>query len=128
EEAVTNYRRSLEIRHELEQPHLAIEVQANLAQVLLLQGEMAEASVLIEKVLAYLEEGNMDGVLEPLRVFRACAMVMSQIGDDRAAGIVKQGLLLLHQQAYRIHDDAAETIFLASLYAQQLKSIQQERC
>lgn len=76
--------------------------------------------------MVYLDFENLEGTLEPLRVYKTCVQVLAALQDERMADILQRGILLLHQQAYRLHDDALEAVFLKSTHAEQLVEMQNQ--
>jgi len=53
DEAAAVYQQALALRRELDQPHLALELQAGLAQILLEQGHLPQAQVQVNQILDY---------------------------------------------------------------------------
>lgn len=122
--ATDAYRKALEIRRELDQPNLATEPQAGLASLAVATADPEQAKSHIDTILDYLETGDLDGTLEPLRVYVTCVQVLLALKDDRAAEVVERANLVLHRQAYRIHEQALESLFFTSVYATLIQELQ----
>lgn len=73
---IKGYRRALNIRRELGHANQAIEVSAGLAQVALMQGDLAQAFHIVENILSHLETESLNGTEEPLRVYLICYVVL----------------------------------------------------
>jgi predicted ATPase len=122
-QAADAYQKALDIRQKLGQDNLATEARAGLANALLYTEENGAAFSHVNAILGSLDNGELEGVLEPLRVYTKCAQVLNAFDDKRAADIVEKADLILHRQAYRINNEAREKKFLNSLYAKNIDAL-----
>jgi tetratricopeptide (TPR) repeat protein len=115
DEAATAYQQALDLRRELEQPHLATEPLAGLARISLAQGDLPQAQNHVEEILRHLETGALDGTDEPFRVYLTCYQVLHASGDPRAQEILTTVYNLLQEQAAKITDEELHRSFLESI-------------
>ena len=115
EEAVDAYRRALELRRAMGQPHLATEPLTGLARIAMTQGDPAQAHV--EEILSYLETGNLDGTHEPFRIYLTCFRVLRANQDPRAAEVLETAHSLLQERATNITDGELQRSFLENVTA-----------
>lgn len=107
-EAVDVYRQALDVRRQLGQPHLATEPRAGLAQLALIQGDLAQAQRYVDEILAHLETGSLDGTQEPFQIFLTCCDVLQascpggQGQDPRARELLELAHQRLHERAVTI--------------------------
>jgi predicted ATPase/class 3 adenylate cyclase len=107
------YRESLDIRRSLEQPHLAAEPLAGLAQVALARADLPTARARVDAILAHLDGGGtLEGAEEPLQVYLVCYRVLQAQADPRAAAVLKTAYDLLQAQAGQIGDERMRSRFL----------------
>jgi class 3 adenylate cyclase/tetratricopeptide (TPR) repeat protein len=111
-EAAEAYRDSLELRRTLQQPNLAAECLAGLADLTLAAGDTVQAGAHVAEILAQLEAGTLDGADEPFRVFLTCHRVLRAAADERAGTLLPRARAMLLERAARIGDEGARRVFL----------------
>ncbi len=92
DEAVTAYQHAITLRQELDQPHLATEPLASLAQVRLTQQNLPQAKALVEEILNHLDANTasngtgygLAGTDNPAQIHQICYRVLQANGDPRA--------------------------------------------
>jgi tetratricopeptide (TPR) repeat protein len=110
------YKESLDIRNALNQPNLAMEPLAGLAQVSLKQKEISTAQKVVEEILGYLDEGGtLDGAEEPMRVWLTCYRVLKAAQDPRASYILENSYQLLQERAQKISDEGIRCKFFENI-------------
>jgi predicted ATPase/DNA-binding SARP family transcriptional activator/Tfp pilus assembly protein PilF len=114
-QAAAAYQEAVNVRRELGQRNLALESLAGLARVSLDQGELAHAHEQVQEILAHLETGNLDGVVEPLWVYLTCYRVLKASDDPRAQEILNSAHALLQEQAAKISDEEMQRSFLENV-------------
>jgi adenylate cyclase len=117
EGATDVYQHALELRREMDQPHLATEPLAGLARVAMAQGDLAQAQVHVKEILAHLESGSLDGTGEPFRVYLTCYRVLRANGDPRAEELLNTAHRLLQEDAANIDDEGLRRSFLENVAA-----------
>ncbi|RIK39407.1 MAG: hypothetical protein DCC55_18250 [Chloroflexi bacterium] len=115
EEATVAYEQALAIRTELQQPTQRMEALAGLADVALAQGDPARALSHIEPILAHLETGSLEGVLDPIEIYLTVYETLRANGDERATPLLATAHDLLQQRASQIGDDALRRSFLENV-------------
>jgi hypothetical protein len=116
EAAQLAYQAALDVRLSLNQPNLATEPQAGLAQVALARQDIYAAMKHVETILAFLDsEGSLEGTEEPLRVYLTCYQVLSQCGDPRAGAILETAHAMLAGRAANIRDADMRRRFLENI-------------
>jgi predicted ATPase len=112
-QAIDAYARALKIREELTQPELATEPAAGLARAALIRGDIEAARAYLRPVLALLEIGKtLEGTDEPLRVYLTCYLVLKELDDPHAHGLLKTAYEELMDRAWRIPDENTRQAFL----------------
>jgi class 3 adenylate cyclase/tetratricopeptide (TPR) repeat protein len=129
DEAFQSYREGLVLRHELAQPALATEPQAGLARICSARGDLAQARLHIDEVLAQMEEdGTLEGTDEPLRVYLNCCLVLNALGDRRATAVLRTAHDMLKTRANGISDPSARQAFLQNIsYNREILSLWEKR-
>jgi len=117
EEAGDAYRRALLLRQQLREEFLATELLAGLARVSLAQGDLIQAQRHVEEILSYLEEDNLDGVVDAGLVYLSCYRVLEGAGDPRAHDILEEAHSLLQERAAKISDEKERRSFLENVAA-----------
>ncbi len=112
--ATTAYQNAYALWQELKSPPLAIETQAGLARLYLVQDNLPLALAQVEEILAYLEHHNLEGTEEPFRIYLTCYQVLQTNPDDsqRAAEILNTAHALLLKRAAKINDAEMQRSFL----------------
>jgi tetratricopeptide (TPR) repeat protein len=122
-QAADAYQRALEIRRELDQASLAVEVLAGLARVSMAEGDLALAQARTEEILAFLKAADTDaghgleGTTDPFRIYLTCYHVLQAARDPRAEGILTTAYDLLQQQAAKIDNEDLRRSFLEDVVA-----------
>jgi predicted ATPase/DNA-binding SARP family transcriptional activator len=122
-QAADAYQRALEMRRELDQASLAVEVLAGLARVSLAQGDSESALARVEEILAFLGAADTDtghgleGTTDPFRIYLTCYHVLLAARDPRAGEILATAHNLLQQQAAKIDDEDLRRSFLEGVAA-----------
>lgn len=116
-EAAHAYRRALDLRRAMDQPHLATEPLAGLARLALAQGDLAQAQGRVGEILAHLESGTVCGTDEPLQVYLTCYRVLRAARDPRASEILATAYQLLQKRAATIEENALRRSFLENVAA-----------
>jgi tetratricopeptide (TPR) repeat protein len=134
-QAADAYQRALEMRRELDQTSLAVEVTAGLARVSLAEGDLALALARTEEILAFLEAATdtdaghgLEGTTDPFRIYLTCYRVLQSARDPRAEGILATAHSLLQQQAAGIEDEGLRHSFLEGVAAhREIRTVFAER-
>ncbi len=111
EDAITAQQKSLALRVEEGQEHLAVENLADLALLALARGDKTQASEQVEQILRYQSERLIEG-LEPFRVFLAAYQTLEALDDPRARLVLRTAVEQLHRQAENIPQPAQRKSFL----------------
>jgi predicted ATPase len=117
--AADAYQRAREIRRELGEHHLATESTAGLADVLLAQGDLAQALSYTEEILTHVQEGSVEGIEDPFQLYLICFRVLQANDDPRAEKLLDQAYELLQEQTAKISDPEMRRSFLANVAAHQ---------
>jgi adenylate cyclase len=117
EEAADAYRQALDIMTELKQAKRTLEPLAGLAQVSLTQGELHQAQKCGERILSYLESGNLDGIDDPFWIYLTCYRVLQTSDDGRAAEVLETAYHLLQERAAKIEKEELRRSFLENVAA-----------
>jgi predicted ATPase/Tfp pilus assembly protein PilF len=117
EEADAAYNQALDLREELNQNHLSIEPLAGKANVLLKQGNVKDAKMHLDEVLAHLELGPPNGTISPGQIYLTCILVLQADDDPRAQSILESAHQVLKEQAAGIKDDSLQQSFLNNVPA-----------
>jgi tetratricopeptide (TPR) repeat protein len=88
DQAFKAYERARQLQVRLGQPGQVIESLTGLARATLGRGDPAEAQTFVEEILSRLEEGDLVGVSDPVRVYLACYQVLEANGDPRAREVL----------------------------------------
>ena len=114
--AQTAYRKSIEIRSELNQPTLALEPMAGLVESYVLANDLDSALREAESILVLLPHSStLDGVDEPLRVYHACYLILSKLQDPRSKLILQTANGLLEAQVSMFSDDNARKRYVENI-------------
>jgi hypothetical protein len=99
----------------LNQPHLAIETLADLAEAVLAQGDLAQAHSHVDEILTYLQEHTVEGAEDPFQVYLTCYRVLQTSGDSRAQTILSAAHSLLQERAAKIEDQTLRRSYLENV-------------
>jgi tetratricopeptide (TPR) repeat protein len=112
DQAAAAYRQALDIRHGLDQPHMATESLAGLARVALVRGNLVQAVAHAETILTHLRHGGtVDGTDEPLRIYLTVYQALAVAKDTRAQEMLEIAHDQLQEQAARLTDEGARRMF-----------------
>lgn len=110
------YRKSIELRNQLDQPALSMEPIAGLVEAYLRLNDLASASREAEKILQYLGGGsNLNGTDEPLRVYYACYQFLEKKKDPRSRQILQSAMNLLEAQVSKFSDNAERNRYVENI-------------
>ena len=112
--ALTSFNEALQLRRELKQESLTMDVLAGLASLAWLQGEQAGARKQAQEVVAWLEVNDAEGVEYPVQVYLLCYRIL-QAAPNQAQTILQAGYTLLQKRAKRIKDDDLRQKFLENV-------------
>lgn len=111
--AAAAYRRSRSLWKEVGRPRMGLEALAGLVRVALQESDLSAAGRLARQLLASLEEGAPDGVLEPYRVYLSCYRGLAATGHPRALAVLERAYWNLQVQAAKIQDERTRAHFLS---------------
>jgi len=110
------YRKSIEIRDELDQPSLSMEPIAGLVETFLLSNDIESASLEADKILGFLDGGSaLDGTDEPLRVYYACYLLLEKKQDPRSKEVLQTAMNLLEAQVSKFKDETARKRYVENI-------------
>jgi tetratricopeptide (TPR) repeat protein len=116
EKAAAAYQESLEIRHGLDQNHLATGALAGLARAAASQGDLTAAREHVDEILSYLAEGGtLNGTWEPLRIYLTCFQILERVDDPRADQTLEEAFDFLLQRAHQIPNEADRRRYLEDI-------------
>jgi class 3 adenylate cyclase/predicted ATPase len=127
--AADAYQQALELRQAASQPHLAMEPLAGLARVALAGDDLAQARQYVDEILAYLQEGTLEGTDEPIQVYLTCYRVLQCAGATaRAHELLATAHELLQERAAKIRDPQMQQSFLENIatHCELLREIQRQ--
>lgn len=112
------YRRAYEWQLGQNQPVLATEPLAGLAQVMLAAGDVPQAADYVEQILPHLEpDVPLYNVQEPFWVWWVCYTVLVAAGNGRSAAILQKAYSHLQTQAATIANIQTRDMFLNQITA-----------
>jgi len=110
------YRRSIELRNEMDQPVLATEPIAGLVETYLKADDLESASGEADKILTYLESGStLDGTDEPLRIYYACYLLLKKKQDPRSKQLLQIAMQLLETQVSKFADEHSRKRYVENI-------------
>ena len=110
------YRRSSEIRSELDQPSLSMESMAELVESFMLANDLDAASQEVEKILSFLASGSaLEGTEEPLRIYYACYLFLEKKQDPRSKQILQAAMSVLEAQVSKLGDETARQRYIENI-------------
>lgn len=124
EEAAQDFQQALQIQEELNLANNAIESHAGLARVAMARQDLALAEAHVEQILAQLENNDLAGTDEPMRIFLTCYQVLAYTSNgwqeateqnSRARQVLRQGYDLLQRRAAQIVDPELKQAFLENV-------------
>ncbi len=114
-EAADAYRRALTLRRELGQESYVVELLGGLAHIALLQGDLAQAQACVDDILRYLENGSLDGALDPFGVPLICYRVLQAAHRPEAGAVLETAYRALQERADKIPDQELRQLFLRNV-------------
>ncbi len=112
EEATAVYQQALAVRRTLGETHFVMESLAGLAHIALASGRAEDARHLVDEIVAYLADRDLDGALEPFRVYLVCYRVLIADQDNRANPLLQMAYEQLQHQANKLDDAVMRDSFL----------------
>lgn len=110
------YRRSIELRNEMDQPVLATEPTAGLVETYLRADDLESASREAEAILVFLENGStLDGTEEPLRIYYVCYLLLEKKQDPRAKQLLQTAMQLLETQVSKLSDEPSRKRYVENI-------------
>ncbi|MGD2157410.1 MAG: tetratricopeptide repeat protein, partial [Anaerolineales bacterium] len=111
--------------HRWRKPLFTLEAMAGLARTLIAQGKTKEALQRVEKVISHIGTSspttgtlnNLNGALEPMRIYLTCYQVLSANQDSRAEGILRQANDLIQERASKIQEEGLRRSYLSNVPA-----------
>lgn len=116
DEAAQTYQQALTIWQELDQPLQILEVQAGLARVAQLQGDLELAQAYIQPVITYLQAGNTAmGSSRPFYIYLICIVLLTTSDDPYASTLLRQAHDELTRFAENISDELRRHAYLENV-------------
>jgi tetratricopeptide (TPR) repeat protein len=100
--ATDAYGLSVAVRRELNELFLVMESLSGLADVSLRSQDLPLAQRQVDEILAFLQESNLDGTEEPLRIYLTCYRVLAAADDPRAESTLSTAHELLEERVAKI--------------------------
>jgi tetratricopeptide (TPR) repeat protein len=113
--AIGAYHAALAVEQRAGPPGSASEARAGLARLHLRRGETDRALAEVQQILDYLETGDVNGTLEPLRIYLTCYRVLDAVDDPRACEILAEGHRLMMERASHIDDEDLQRSYLENV-------------
>ena len=117
-DANSSYKNAINLRRELDQTHLIAEPLAGLAQIALIQEDLAHAMEITEDILEQLECGSLDGMTDPFQVYLTCYNALKANHDPRASELLFSAHQQLQERAAKISDEGFRRSFLENVPSQ----------
>jgi hypothetical protein len=99
----------------MDQEYLLPELKASMARIAMLEGKLDEALELVDQILEYLENHDLNGSEEPLRIYLTCFRVLEANNDKRADDILKKAYALLEERTSMIAEETLQKTFLENV-------------
>ena len=115
DKALNEYEQALALRSSLLGPRKIYDTLAGMARQSLSRGDLTQALSHVEEILTHLETGNLDGSLEPYRIYLTCYQVLRANQDPRANGILADTYNLLQERGENIADESLRSSFLENV-------------
>ena len=104
--AQTVFKRSIEIRNDLNQQSLSMEPRAGLVETYMAMNDPESAAQEVEKIIQFIDTGSpLEGTDEPLRVYFTCYRFLAQKKDPRSSQILQFAKSLLKAQVSKFSND-----------------------
>ncbi len=116
-EAETAYKQGIKIFEELKQDDMALECKAGLAKAKLLGNDLDQATALVEVIFPFLEQYNLEGLLDPFRIHMFCFDVFQAVDDARAEYVLRHAYQNLQILADNFHNSETAVTFLEQVPA-----------
>jgi tetratricopeptide (TPR) repeat protein len=117
DQAAEAYQQALDLRQDLDQPHLAAESLAGLARVALQRGNADGAMEQVEEILRIEKARGFGGTTEPFRIWLTCYRVLEASQDARAGEVLATAHKRLLEKRSNIRDKDLERSFLENVAA-----------
>ncbi len=111
-QAAEAYRQAMALRREIKQDYLLPEARAGLARISLKQGDLTGAQAQSEKILLHLENRDLHGAVQPIRILLTCCQVLDAAEDPRRGPLLEKAHTLLAAQAAGIPHQGERRAFL----------------
>jgi len=115
DKAQYEYEKALALRSSMMWLRGIYDTLAGLARLSLARGERTQALSHVEEILTHLETGNLDGALEPYRIYLTCYQVLSANQDPRARETLADAYNLLQERAENIANESLRRSFLENV-------------
>jgi len=115
DKAQAEYDLALARRKNLIRQRWVYDLLAGMARLSLEYGHPAQSLSQVDEILTHLKTGNLDGTLEPIRVYLTCYQVLHANLDIRAAGILAGAYHMVMQRAENISDTKVRQSFLENV-------------
>jgi len=110
-EAVATFHQAITWHEQMQQANRRLEPLAGLAQVALLQGELAQAQRYTEEILMHLQQHLLDRTEDAFRVYLTCYHVLCATADARARTMLHTAYEQLQTRAISITEPEAQRHF-----------------
>jgi tetratricopeptide (TPR) repeat protein len=116
-EAAESFRQTLDVSRALNLNHIALFALAGQALVCLTQGDVPQALVKVEEILAHLDSDDFQlaSLEEPFGIYVICYRVLQASGDPRARDVLHTAHGLLQERAAKISDEKMRRSFLENV-------------
>jgi class 3 adenylate cyclase/tetratricopeptide (TPR) repeat protein len=116
-EAKVAYREAVAIRQNLGEYNRSMEPLAGLIRICLIEDEQAAAQLHVEEILNHLEEQDLQGTEEPVRIYLTCYRSLAGGQDPRALDILERTHDLLRSRVSKLEDVRLRRSFFANVAA-----------
>jgi class 3 adenylate cyclase/tetratricopeptide (TPR) repeat protein len=115
DESTDAYRQALDLWRALGPPNLATGPLAGLAEVALARGDLTQAQMHVEEILAHLAPGALQSTVELAWVYLTCYRVLKENHDRRASALLDTAYAWLQERAAGIDDADRRRSFLEDI-------------
>ena len=112
QEAREQYTTALQLREQMQQPHMYPEAMTGLAQIAFMSGDTASARMWINRIWSDSQLRLASGPFEPFWVYWNGYQVMRALGDPRASRLLETAQFVLAEYAAKITDPHARDQYL----------------